>query len=206
MEDVDEQDAIKQSEEVTTEINVKVSDKSSSDELVKAREWTREHLSYLAKALSKYPGGTRQRWLCISNALNDWIKPDMPFTPEECAKGANTAIKHLSKPRNSDNSTTPCSEYVATAPRCMKDGGSSCGENSNMVSAVKFEYPKQSHDDWTQSQQKALENGLKKYTADMDSSERWRLIAVGVDGKSSQECLNRYKFLRDDLRRRRENK
>jgi curved DNA-binding protein CbpA len=59
------------------------------------REWRREDLSQLARALGKYPGGSRQRWASVSNALNDWLKPAVPFSPEECAKGAAMAMKHL---------------------------------------------------------------------------------------------------------------
>jgi DnaJ family protein C protein 2 len=54
---------------------------------------------------------------------------------------------------------------------------------------------------WTQEQQSALETGIRKYpsSAVPDTKERWKLIAAEVPGKSSAECIARYKFLREQV-------
>jgi len=57
------------------------------------RVWTTEELSALAKAVSKYPGGTGNRWTAVCNHMNDLLKPQQPFTDQECLKAANNAMK-----------------------------------------------------------------------------------------------------------------
>merc|ERR1719231_1531491 len=52
-----------------------------------------EELSALAKAVSKYPGGTGNRWTAVCNHMNDLLKPQQPFTDQECLKAANNAMK-----------------------------------------------------------------------------------------------------------------
>ena len=57
------------------------------------RVWTTEELSALAKAVGKYPGGTGNRWTAVCNHMNDLLKPQEPFTDQECLKAANNAMK-----------------------------------------------------------------------------------------------------------------
>ena len=52
---------------------------------------------------------------------------------------------------------------------------------------------------WNADQQLQLEFALKKYPASMDKVERWNAIAEEVDGKSRKECVERYKFLREQV-------
>ncbi|KAG3036464.1 hypothetical protein PC121_g276 [Phytophthora cactorum] len=49
--------------------------------------------------------------------------------------------------------------------------------------------------EWTEAQQRALDLALKKYPASMDISERWTSIANEVDGRSLNECIDRFKVL-----------
>lgn len=55
--------------------------------------------------------------------------------------------------------------------------------------------PPPSSDDWSESQQKALDKALKKYPATFDKKIRWLSIASEVDGKSLNECIDRFKLL-----------
>ncbi|TYZ59661.1 hypothetical protein PybrP1_005454 [[Pythium] brassicae (nom. inval.)] len=50
-------------------------------------------------------------------------------------------------------------------------------------------------EDWTEEQQKALDKALKKYPATFDKKIRWLSIASEVDGKSLNECIDRFKLL-----------
>lgn len=171
------------------------------------RVWRREDLSMLARALSKYPGGTRQRWVLISNALNDWIKPDVLFTPDECTKGANFAMKHLSKSKDATVSTVQSAHTLqhtnmdSTSALWDQPASKHIAENcdisdSPVVSSIASDFS----GEWTQLQQTALEQGIVKYSSDLPASKRWDLISICVPGKSSDECLSRYRELRDKLR------
>lgn len=52
-----------------------------------------------------------------------------------------------------------------------------------------------SSEDWSEVQQKALDKALKKYPATFDKKIRWLSIASEVDGKSLNECIDRFKYL-----------
>lgn len=47
------------------------------------REWAREELSMLAKSVSRYPAGSANRWVSITNYMNVQIKPAVSYTQEE---------------------------------------------------------------------------------------------------------------------------
>lgn len=53
--------------------------------------------------------------------------------------------------------------------------------------------------EWSGEQQRALEQALQKYPSSLDKNERWRLIADDVPGKSKAQCVDRFKFLRQQL-------
>lgn len=52
------------------------------------------------------------------------------------------------------------------------------------------------NDLWDQSQQECLERGLLQYPSSLEKIERWTKISEMVPGKSKQQCLARYKFLK----------
>ncbi|CAI5712132.1 unnamed protein product [Hyaloperonospora brassicae] len=54
---------------------------------------------------------------------------------------------------------------------------------------------------WSEAQQRALDLALKKYPAVMDKKERWVSIANEVDGRSLNECIDRFKALCELVRR-----
>ncbi|ETP38381.1 hypothetical protein F442_14001 [Phytophthora nicotianae P10297] len=55
--------------------------------------------------------------------------------------------------------------------------------------------------EWTEAQQRALDLALKKYPASMDKKERWTSIANEVEGRSLNECIDRFKMLCELMRR-----
>ncbi len=52
-------------------------------------------------------------------------------------------------------------------------------------------------DEWTQDQQNCFENALLEYPASVEKHERWQQISQRVNGKNKQQCLARYRFLKE---------
>lgn len=61
------------------------------------------------------------------------------------------------------------------------------------------EAPKE--EDWSQDQQKQLELALKKFPPSMEAQERWTKIAEAVPGKTKKQCVDRFKMLRDAIKK-----
>lgn len=164
------------------------------------RQWSREDLSTLAKALSKYPGGTRQRWVLISNLMNDRIRPEVLFTPEECTKGANMAMEHISKVREV-RTVDPLKQIRnSNSSSHNNSSGGAIGQNvADTHGPVILEAGDRLSEnlEWTQAQQTALELSLVKHpnNVDIEPALRWEAIAEGVPFKSASECRARYKLL-----------
>jgi hypothetical protein len=53
---------------------------------------------------------------------------------------------------------------------------------------------------WTKEEQCALETSLATYPASMEKGERWSAIAAAVGSKTKTECVQRYKFLAQQLK------
>ncbi len=53
------------------------------------------------------------------------------------------------------------------------------------------------NDVWTAEQQAALENGLR--TIPKDAENRWQKIADGISGKTAMQAMTRFKFIRDEI-------
>jgi hypothetical protein len=52
-------------------------------------------------------------------------------------------------------------------------------------------------DEWTQDQQVAFELALLDFPSSVEKHERWMKISERVKGKDKQQCLARYRFLKE---------
>lgn len=190
-----------------------------------AREWTREELSTLAKAIGKFPGGTKQRWMVVCNYMNDILKPDVPYEMEECHKATHNAMEYLAQMKESGSigggkaSTQVTSAPANDTPQSALSGVPTESSSINLdipippvtsESATPPAAPVATaitddadNDIWSQNQQQQLEVGLKKYPASMDKAERWAKISSEVTGKSKKACINRFKVLREEIQTKR---
>ena len=55
-------------------------------------------------------------------------------------------------------------------------------------------------DVWSQEQQKSLETALSQFPK--GTSERWDRIAGKVDGKTKEQCMLRFKFLAEQVKKK----
>ena len=59
------------------------------------------------------------------------------------------------------------------------------------------------NDPWTQEQQDGFERACLEFTVAYEKEQRWNSIAAQVNGKTCNQCMARYKFLKDLIRQRR---
>lgn len=78
----------------------------------------------------------------------------------------------------------------AAAPKASADGASKAAASKSAAA---------SDAEWSAEQQKSLEGALQKHPATLDKNERWRLIAEEVPGKSKAQCVERFKYLWEQL-------
>ncbi|XP_055615683.1 uncharacterized protein F54F2.9 [Toxorhynchites rutilus septentrionalis] len=149
------------------------SGRSKPKPLVTGGLWTEDDLNELVRLVKKYPGGTTDRWEIIAEMMGRSV-----------------------------------SEVTFMAAK-MKDGGYKvAGQTESVAEAivqdavklkVKTKKPEQgaaaeANTNWSQTQQAALESAIQKYPKS-GSSDRWQKIANSVPGKSKEECMARYKYL-----------
>eukprot|EP00397_Hematodinium_sp_SG-2012_P023307 GEMP01024205.1.p1 GENE.GEMP01024205.1~~GEMP01024205.1.p1 ORF type:complete len:608 (+),score=180.38 GEMP01024205.1:130-1953(+) len=161
-----------------------------------AKIWSNEELSLLAKGLAKFPGGHGTRWDCISKML---AHGGFERSPEQVVEKA----REMSK-------STSLKSLGATV---SKDAfGNFLQTNKKITLSAKTEVPAEKtgavgaeqdvqEDVWTAEQQQALEKALVEFPAALPANERWRKIGEAVSGKTKKQCVARFKFLRDQLKK-----
>lgn len=153
--------------------------------LVSGGLWTEDDLVELVRLVKKYPGGTTDRWEIIAELMGRSV-----------------------------------SEVTYMAAK-MKDGGYKVGQGTESVAeSIVQEAAKQKvktkkvdavaaevdgNANWSQAQQAAFEQAIQKYPKS-GSSDRWQKIAGSVPGKSREECMARYKYLVELVKKQREEK
>lgn len=159
--------------------------------------WTREEISNLQRAVKKFPAGTQNRWEKIMDIVktkgtNQIIKmshflsmnPNMKFEGDTIdllvllgvKKEESKEVKEAPKEKEINNKTKN--------EKIEKDKDNNDKEDTE-----------NSKDEWNDTQQKALEAALRKYTANLAANERWTKIASEVPGKNKKQCVERFKYL-----------
>lgn len=141
------------------------------------KPWSKEELSALAKGVKKYPPGGANRWETIALFINNLLKQETPRTKEECIEAYNVLAS------NAGDKLASIVAPSTPAPSCATENGS-----SNNTS------------DWSDEQDKKLQEGLSKFPASMDKNARWTSIAKCVEGKTKKECVARYKSIRESIK------
>eukprot|EP00986_Skeletonema_menzelii_P011600 scaffold6046_cov158-Skeletonema_menzelii.AAC.4 len=81
-----------------------------------------------------------------------------------------------------------------------------CIEKYNQIAsapAAKDASDSQAPDDkaWTEKEDNLLQDMLRKYPATLEKNERWKSIAEGVSGRSKKECVERFKAIREAVKK-----
>lgn len=134
--------------------------------------WTDDDLVELVRLVKKYPGGTTNRWETIAEMMNRSVYD----VTHMAAKLKETAYK---VPGQVDS---PAEQIALEATKNKVKTRKVTQENAQAESV------------WTQEQQKALEAAIIKHPKSA-VGDRWQKIASSVPGKTKEECLARYKYL-----------
>uniref|UniRef100_A0A182T0P3 Myb-like domain-containing protein n=1 Tax=Anopheles maculatus TaxID=74869 RepID=A0A182T0P3_9DIPT len=141
--------------------------------------WTEDDLTELVRLVKKYPGGTSNRWEVIAELMQRSVEEItyMAAKMKECGY----RLPHQSEGTNSSDPAQTAGPG-ATATAKVKTKTRDTGPNETATS------------NWTQQQQQALEVAIQKYPKSANY-DRWQKIANSVPGKSKEECVARYKYL-----------
>lgn len=142
--------------------------------------WTDDDLVELVRLVKKYPGGTTNRWETIAEMMNRSVYD----VTHMAAKLKETAYK---VPGQADS---PAEQILQEASK-------------NKVKTRKVTDHVQAESVWTQEQQKALEAAIIKHPKSA-VGDRWQKIASSVPGKTKEECLARYKYLVEFIKKQKQ--
>eukprot|EP01016_Furgasonia_blochmanni_P009416 TRINITY_DN13902_c0_g1_i1.p1 TRINITY_DN13902_c0_g1~~TRINITY_DN13902_c0_g1_i1.p1 ORF type:complete len:407 (-),score=112.55 TRINITY_DN13902_c0_g1_i1:158-1378(-) len=214
----------KKSKEDSKKSNVAAAKAQAEADKNKKANWSPEELSLLAKATAKFPVGTKNRWEMIAAFIGGLKTPDevlakakdlsnntslrnMDITKDDSFKNVDSKNGPAGAPKN--GSTTPGVGIKKDAP--ANGGVSPVKKDQPAPPPQAIAKPKESttptatdankngeteENVWSQTQQKALEEALKKFPSSMDPQERWTKIAECVEGKTKKQCVERFKELR----------
>jgi len=189
--------------------------------------WTDDDLVELARLIKKIPGGSTDRWDRIAEIMERYpdevtkmagkIKNNPSIVPkiqgvtgreekrlisDECLEvGADSNLdQNTSDSENSDDEEVDEDGYLVLKPskpevyiipeekKKQKTKGGKLGES---------EAPE---DVWSQDQQKSLESALSQFPK--GTNERWDRIAGKVEGKSKEQCMLRFKYLAEQIKKK----
>ncbi|ULT94753.1 hypothetical protein L3Y34_003893 [Caenorhabditis briggsae] len=140
-------------------------DKNKENEKqVEKETWTSEEIQLLVKASNTFPPGTVERWVQIADYINEHRKDSQGLPP----KTEKQVIKQCK------------------AVQTMNVKLPSTTQNQ-LGTALPDE------DVWSATEQKTLEEALKKHPA--SDPERWEKISTEVGTKTKKACIRRFKYL-----------
>ena len=148
---------------VLTKDNLNEEEKSSnnSENDINPNVWTDNDKATLIKAISRYPGGTNDRWVKIS---------------EFVGKSAKQCIDMEKKLRSNFKASSVLNKTVGTTVQ----------ENQFVSDDIMTKRDSDNDEDnkksWSQEQQKLLENALK--AVDKNAPDKWEQIAEMIPGKT----------------------
>jgi len=155
--------------------------------------WKTDELGILAKGLQKFPGGMGGRWNLITKFLNDSGYPrsekEVVDKTKELSEGQS--LRSMGALYGSKSGDSVQAKAKAKAAEVKQATGTVSAEENKAEQVAK--------DDWTADQQQQLEKALQRHPASLDKNERWKLIAADVPGKSKAQCVERFKYLREQL-------
>jgi len=190
--------------------------------------WTDDQLAKLARLMKKFPGGTQDRWETIAEAMERYpweitkmaanVKNSMHMAPSQTAGNQVPGLdsetnNHIDGDTESDCSATEDSQEDSESDSEEEVGYTVASKADYVPVEVKAKTKTRKEESqessetqgceiiWTQVQQKSFEQAIKQFPK--GTPERWERIAGKVQGKSTDECIQRFKFLAEKVKAKR---
>jgi len=164
------------------EHHTQVAKEEAEEKLKKTLVWPPEAISYLAKGMAKYPGGTRNRWQCIASFVET---TGFQVSPDDCIEASKKLAAGAGKPSSVVTGAASIPVNGNTAPIVAPSEKS---DENNEDSFDKRE--------WTPEEQRLLELALHEFPATMELNERWKAVAAKVGTRTKKDCAQRVKDLK----------
>lgn len=148
--------------------------------------WTEDDLVELVRLVKKYPGGTTDRWEVIAELMGRSVS-EVTYMAAKMKDGGYKV---------GGQATESVAENIVQEAAKQK-------VKTKKADAVAAEVDGNAN--WSQAQQAAFEQAIQKYPK-TGSADRWQKIAGSVPGKSREECMTRYKYLVELVKKQREEK
>lgn len=145
--------------------------------------WTDDDLIELAQMVKKFPPGTPSRWELIAETMHRQVG-------EVAYMARKIKDDGYKVPKGENENNEDDQEIENDKPRKTKTKGGKIQAKGE-----------EGGGDWGQAQQRALETALQKFPKG-SCHDRWDKIARLVPGKSRDECMLRFKYLADLVRKK----
>ncbi|KAH8023252.1 hypothetical protein HPB51_011695 [Rhipicephalus microplus] len=161
---------------------------------VRKTPWGEEDTVALIRAMKKYPTGTVDRWQKIADLLNRSQDEVMSVMKQLRNFPVANVVPHSQGVTGEDyhsldeNAARPEGKPSLPPPTLAENQPRAVPPLAQRVA------------DWSQEQQKCMEAALQMFPK--GTEDRWDRIAEAVPGKSKEECMLRFKFLVEQLKRR----
>uniref|UniRef100_A0A023GEB7 Putative dnaj hsp40 protein n=1 Tax=Amblyomma triste TaxID=251400 RepID=A0A023GEB7_AMBTT len=155
---------------------------------IRKTPWSEEDTVALIRAMKKYPTGTVERWQKIADLLNRSQDEVMAVMKQLRNSPAANAAPHSQGVTGEDYQCMDENEEPDLPPPTRAERQPKAVPAAQRVA------------DWSQEQQKSMEVALQKFPK--GTEDRWDRIAEAVPGKSKEECMLRFKFLVEQLKRK----
>jgi len=155
-----------------------------ADESKDSTLWNKEEIVQLQKAVKKFPAGSKNRWEKITEMVK--TKPTNQIIQFAHILATNPNIKFDEEPIDLNYVLNPKKKT-----QIINENEKKAEENKRPEVKEKEDSP----ENWSEDQQKALENALKKFPSTLPANERWAKIGQEVSGKTKKQCVDRYKHI-----------
>lgn len=140
--------------------------------------WTDDDFCELARLMAKYPGGTLNRWERIAEMMGRTV-----FEVTKMSSKLKSSL--MQRPAEAE---VEGGAVVEAKVKVKTKGEAKCDLSAG------------SDEVWSPVQQKALEKALKLFPKGTD--QRWDKIARAVPEKEKEDCMMRFKFLAEKIKRK----
>jgi hypothetical protein len=128
--------------------------------------------------MQKYPVGTNRRWEIIQGLIGNskTVSQVIDMSKKVASRKVIEPTLLITSKKKVEAVAAPDVDYERQAAKPA---------------------PQVDSDVWTPEQQKQLEDAMRKHPSSLPPAERWTNIAAEVPGKTKQQCVARFKYIRE---------